>query len=69
MVGIGYTLNPHYLCAANADVDSSKCAIVQHADDNNVFHERMKVVKSAVSKLEDRFGIMSQKFVGPDHIF
>ena len=29
----------------------------------------MKVVKSTVSKLEDRFGRMFYKFVGPNHIF
>lgn len=57
---MGFVLNPYDLCVANSTINGKQCTIVWYVDDNKISHADPKVVDDIISKLESKFGKMSQ---------
>ena len=57
---MGFVLNPYDLCVANSTINGKQCTIVWYVDDNKISHVDPKVVDDIISKLESKFGKMSQ---------
>ena len=57
---MGFVLNPHDLCVANATIEGKQCTILWYVDDNKISHVNPKVVDDIIKKIESKFGKMSQ---------
>ena len=65
---IGFEINPYDLCVANAMIDGSQCTICWYVDDNKISHVKPAVIDEVISKIENKFGKMSQTR-GDEHDF
>ena len=65
---MGFKLNPHDLCVANAEIEGSQCTICWYVDDNKISHINPTVVDDVIRKIEEKFGPMS-KTRGDEHDF
>ena len=57
---MGFKINPYDRCVANAMIDGKQCTVCWYVDDNKISHKDPKVVKKVVTKIEEKFGKMSQ---------
>ena len=57
---MGFVLNPHDLCVANATIEGKQCTILWYVDDNKISHVNPKVVDDIIKKIESKFGKISQ---------
>ena len=68
LIDMGFKLNPYDLCVGNCNIDGSQCTICWYVDDNKISHMKRKVVEDVISKIEDKFGVMSKTY-GDEHEF
>ena len=60
LADMGFELNPYDLCVANAVIEGEQCTICWYVDDNKISHVNPAVVDKVISKIEEKFGKMSQ---------
>ena len=56
---LGFELNPHDLCVANAKINRSQLTMCWNVDDNKIAHTDPSVVSDVIEKLESKFGKMT----------
>jgi hypothetical protein len=59
---MGFKLNPYDSC------DGIQCTTCWYLDDNKISNMKRKVVEDVISKIEDKFGVMSKTY-GDEHEF